>query len=490
MSTMSVHFASSVSRWETLEITLEGPSSGNPFVEVEVSARFRRGGRTVENRGFYDGQGVYKIRFLADREGEWEFVTTSNVPSLHAIPGSFQVIPARAGRHGPVRVSNQFHFAHEDDTPYLPIGTTCYVWTHQNDALEEKTLRTLKASPFNKMRMCVFPKHYDYNTNEPPRFPFEGTLAGGWDFRRPNPDFFQHLEKRIADLDALGIEADLIVFHPYDRWGFSTMDAATDDFYLRYLTARLVAYPNLWWALCNEYDLMTAKTTTDWERFAKILQESDPWDHLRSIHNCRPFYDHSRAWITHASIQRQDVYKTSEFTDQWRTQWGKPVVIDECAYEGNINWGWGNITGEELTRRFWEGAVRGGYVGHGETYLNDREELWWSKGGELVGTCPARIAFLKGVLEEAPQGGINPLPLGPSSWDVPAGGVAGEYYLFYFGFNQPTFRDLELPSDRRFQVDVIDTWNMTVTPLEGPKSGRFRVSLPGKQFMAIRARKV
>ncbi len=41
--------------------------------------------------------------------------------------------------------------------------------------------------------------------------------------RRPNPAFFAHLEQRIADLRALNIEADLILFHPYDRWGYATM---------------------------------------------------------------------------------------------------------------------------------------------------------------------------------------------------------------------------------------------------------------------------
>ena len=37
--------------------------------------------------------------------------------------------------------------------------------------------------------------------------------------------------------------------------------------------------------------------------------------------------------------------------------------------EGNIPQGWGNITGEEMVRRFWEGTVQGGYVGHGDTFL-------------------------------------------------------------------------------------------------------------------------
>ena len=132
--------------------------------------------------------------------------------------------------------------------------------------------------------------------------------------------------------------------------------------------------------------------------------------------------------------------------------------------------------------------MRGGYVGHGETYLNDREELWWSKGGELVGTSPRRIAFLRTMIEEGPKGGIDPIAMGRAYWDVPVGGVVGEYYLFYFGFNQTTFRDIDLPEDRKYQVDLVDTWNMTVTPLEGLKSGRFRVTLPGRQFMAIRAK--
>jgi hypothetical protein len=232
---------------------------------------------------------------------------------------------------------------------------------------------------------------------------------------------------------------------------------------------------------------MEAKATPDWERFAKIILENDPWDHLRSIHNCREFYDHTKSWITHCSIQRQDVYKTSELTAEWRERWHKPVVIDECAYEGNINWGWGNISGEEMTRRFWEGAVRGGYVGHGETYLNSREELWWSKGGELVGSSPPRIAFLRRILEEGPQGGIDPISMGPAYWDLPVGGVVDKFYLFYFGQSQPSYRVIDVPTTGHYRVEILDTWNMTVTPMPGLFSGKLKVELPARQFMAVRA---
>ena len=93
------------------------------------------------------------------------------------------------------------------------------------------------------------------------------------------------------------------------------------------------------------------------------LRKKDPYNHLRSIHNCIAFYDHSRPWITHCSLQRQDLYRHVEYTEDYRVRYGKPVVWDEIAYEGNIDMGWGNISGQELTRRFWEASLRGGYAG-------------------------------------------------------------------------------------------------------------------------------
>ncbi len=74
--------------------------------------------------------------------------------------------------------------------------------------------------------MCVFPKWYNYVEEEPQFYPYKiksqkkdnkGILKFEWDFTRFDPSFFQHLEKRIDDLNKLGIEADLIIFHPYDK---------------------------------------------------------------------------------------------------------------------------------------------------------------------------------------------------------------------------------------------------------------------------------
>ncbi|SBS72311.1 DUF5605 domain-containing protein [uncultured Microbacterium sp.] len=472
--------------WEPLELRFAGPSHGNPFVDVELEAVFTRDSGQVRVGGFYDGDGVYVVRALADTEGPWSFQTRSTARSLDGITGTVEVVAARDGAHGPVQVDG-FHFRHADGTRHRPLGTTAYAWTHQPEALQQQTLATLADAPFAKLRMCVFPKSYLYNADEPDDFPFVGSLAEGFDLTRFDPAHFRRLEQRVAELGALGIEADIILFHAYDRWGFADLGPAVDERYLRHVVRRLAGFANVWWSMANEYDLLWSKDIDDWERLAAVVGEEDPFGHLNSIHNCRPVYDYAKPWITHVSIQRVDVYRTAENTDQWREQWGKPVVIDECAYEGDIDQGWGNITGEEMVRRFWEGAVRGGYVGHGETYYPpalglEGEVLWWSKGGVLHGTSPDRIRFLEQLQSEAPEGVWDPLP---SDWDMPWGGAEGQVKVGYFGFNRPRFRNLIL-DDGGWRIEVIDTWGMTVETLPGVQRGQVRVELPGRQFMALR----
>ena len=466
-------------RWTIFEIALVGPATGNPFVDVQLSARFRHQNCTIEATGFYDGDGVYRVRFMPDTVGDWSYVTESNVAQLNGHSGEFTCVEPAPGNRGPVRVHDTYHFAYADGAPHRSVGTTCYAWAHQGDELEAQTLETLKSAPFNKMRMCVFPKHYTYSKNEPVYYPFERDEDGSWDFTRFNPAFFRHFEQRVGQLRDLGIEADLILFHPYDRWGFADMGADNDNRYLRYLVARLAAYRNVWWSMANEYDLMQSKSEADWDRFFRIVQESDPHQHLRSIHNCREFYDHGKPWVTHQSVQHNDVARTAE----WRQLYQKPVVVDECKYEGDIQQRWGNISAHELMHRFWLGTVGGGYVGHGETYLHPDDILWWSKGGVLHGDSTARIAFLRRILEESGTHGLEPF----HPWGA---GVEGQYYLYYFGVAQPAAWTLELPEGSDYRVDLIDPWAMTISPFDDTYSGKFTVDLPSRPHLALRIQAV
>src|ERR1035437_5755234 len=221
----------SVEQWGVFDKLLSGPTNGNPFVDVQFYTRFSFATSTVEVAGFYDGDGIYRVRFMPDKLGHWHYTTRSNRPELDGKTGEFTVTAPAVGNHGPVQVAYTYHFAYGDGTPFRPIGTTSYNWAHMIDALEEQTLASLAASPFNKIRMCIFPKHNPENTNELALYPFAGIPPKTWDYSRFNPQFFRHLEKRVADLRDRGIEAELILFDPYDkgRWGFDRMPAEVDD---------------------------------------------------------------------------------------------------------------------------------------------------------------------------------------------------------------------------------------------------------------------
>jgi hypothetical protein len=494
-----------VEQWGTFEVALKGPADGNPFLDVRLSAVFTDGGRMIEVPGFYDGEGVYRIRFMPTVPGSWRYDTRSNRWELTDKSGVFTVVPPRAGNRGPVGVRDTYHFAYADGTPFKPVGTTVYSWIHRPEEMQRRTLRTLAGAPFNKVRMLVFPQAHGVRHMPVERWPFAGTPPRGWDFTRFNPAFFRHLEARIADLRDLGIECDLILFHPYDDaegWGFETMDRETDERYLRYVVARLAAYRNVWWSIANEFDFLRTKTEADWDRYLQVVRDSDPCGHLRSIHNGRQIYDHNKPWITHVSMQNALAAEEPGRATLYRDVYRKPVIYDELKYEGSHHLRWARLSGPELVRNFWSCTVAGTYGGHGEYFADEREVVWLAQGGELKGESAPRLAFLRRVLEEGPARGLNP----SDHWQDPRmAGEPGRYYLIYFGADRPTSWAVRLyrtalVEGMEFSADVLDTWNMAVTPVPGvfttrkgdayfftDRDGR-EIPLPGRPWQAIRLR--
>ncbi len=163
----------------------------------------------------------------------------------------------------------------------------------------------------------------------------------------------------------------------------------------------------------------------------------------------------------------------------------KPIVIDELCYEGNIDNDWGNISAQEMTRRFWEITIRGGYAGHGETYVHPEDKLWWSHGGKLHGDSPVRLKFLLNVLNQ--NSGIS-LKLSDNDTRMAVEEIdlsGGAYRLLYFGLSRPSFKTFHFDDQFEYEVEIIDTWEMTIEST-GVFKGKFEVKLPGKEYMALR----
>lgn len=484
-----------VERWGVHEIVLRGPDKGNPYVDVTLTAVYQGAGQTFTVPGFYDGDGTFRVRFSPPQTGEWTWAVDSNLPALRN-SGRLTVIEPSPGNHGPVQVvPGGYHFLYADGSPYRQIGTTSYSWALQSDEKCELTLDTLSKSPFNKIRMLVFPNVPAVATD-----PFVRTGPGprDWDPTRIDPAYFRRYETRIQRLLELGIQADVVLYQPYDTArGYSDMTRTDDERYLRYVAARFGAYRNVWWSMANEYDGIKTKTLDDWDYLFQVLQSADPHNRLRSIHNKNIYYDARKPWITHASIQSSGAALDGLRAHFHRQFALKPVIFDEVAYEGNISERWGQLSGEQMTHRFWNTFVGGTYCGHGET-LNPEQKpsiSWLGQGGTLNGTSAPRLAFLKQIMEDGPAPGINALQ---PDWDYDIAGVDSQYYIRYFGESAPTEWEAVLPSGagQSYKVDIIDTWNMSITPAgvfsmaKVPRGaqdpGRPTIALPGTQWLAVR----
>ena len=484
----------SAEQWGVYEISLDGTSDGNPYLDVTLEAEFKHESHTVKVPGFYDGDGKFKVRFSPDQVGKWSFTTNSNVAELKDREGSFDCVAPTGNNHGPVRIVNTHYLEYADGTPFYAVGTTSYQWTSVKQSIQDKTVETLAKSPFNKMRMCVFPKSYSYgNDTEPWQYAFESRN----DFAKPNFEFFRNFDKRVRQLRDLGIQSDVILFHPYDRWGYQKMGKENNARYVRYLIARLSAYRNVWWSLANEWDVPRIKNEIDWDGIGTLLHNEDPHQRLRGIHNWyyaeSHFFDHSRPWVTHVSAQTYFFFNAIG----WREKYNKPLLFDEMRYEGDVSSSWGNMNAKDMTSYFWKAGLSGGYGTHGDTFKNDSDDetevRWWAKGGTLPGKSPERIAFFKKIMEEAPVAQMTPRLVKLSSRPVPEDipdridrkiidDLNNNIYVFskdgehYLAYTQDAGRtiELELAGDNEYALQVIDTWNMKVVAEKNVPAGDFQ----------------
>lgn len=477
-----------IEQWAVFDLELHGPSTGNPYLEIELSAIFTQEKLQVTVPGFYDGNGSYHIRFSPPIQGKWTYQTESNISELTEKKGNFLCVAPTGKNHGPVKIVDTFHLQYADSKPFYAVGTTAYQWTSVKQSIQEKTLKTLLDAPFNKIRMCLFPKSYIYgNQSEPWRYPYkrQGDLN---DFTQPDYLFFQNFDQRIKQLLDMEIQADVILFHPYDIWGYCKMGPEFNKRYVSYMIARISAYRNVWWSLANEWDVPEIKNTIDWEGIGILLQTTDPHQRLRGIHNWYGsedhFYDHSKTWITHVSAQTSQFYNAIK----WRNQYHKPLLFDEMRYEGDVPSNWGNLTGQDMASYFWMAGLSGGYPTHGETFKNPADDStevrWWAKGGTLVGASPERIKFFRSVMEQVPIYEMSPSIVCQSDPKTLKSNVyilskPGKFYLVYVPSKDQTI-EIELTGTENYKLDILDTWNMSMVEHRSINPGvfKFKSNLP------------
>ena len=209
-STQPLVYPTQAERWSPMELCLQGPSQGNPFMEQSVTAVFRCSNEEVTVSGFYDGDGVYRVRFMPSFQGTYSFTVASTFSQ--PLEGTFQVTPATGQNHGMVRVANTWHLATRTAHPITPWAPLAMCGPGRMTPSLPRRWKPSKTAPSINPLLCV-PKHYDYNLREPRSYPYEGTPMDAsvltsenfhqytgktegnhWDFFRFHPAHFRHLD--------------------------------------------------------------------------------------------------------------------------------------------------------------------------------------------------------------------------------------------------------------------------------------------------------
>ncbi len=245
----------------------------NPYASVTLRIEFRSPRfRTYAMPAFWDGGGKMIVRFTPPEAGPWTYKVTSNVPSFDGRQGMFSA--AASDAPGFVVVANVHHWATDNQQlvignikPHLWMGTIADRFAFDNEAGFQQELSDSAQNKFNH---------------------FRGSILGGMNDRalvysgpdRPNPAYFDQLDRRIAELHKRGITTDLMLASNPECITELFPDTQGRERFIRYVVARYAAF-NITWQGFEEFeDYANGRALL--KELGLDLKKLDPYQHPRS----------------------------------------------------------------------------------------------------------------------------------------------------------------------------------------------------------------
>jgi hypothetical protein len=261
-----------IQRWHCHDVQIRtNQEVGSPF-EAQAAGRFvhQESGRELRLPGFYEGDGVWVVRFSPDIEGLWSYeaqVATDGENVVEA-RGAIHCVPNTNDRiHGKLRIDPEQRqaFRYEDGTSYILVGYEAD-WLFALDLEHEQLIRTepfldkIADSGFNHIVMNVYAHANDwgqidnagnYDYSKPPMWPFGGTNDEP-DYRTINTSFFKKLDLVIGAMQSRGLVAHLMIYVWNKRVNWPGSDSPEDNRYFDYVVSRYQAYSNVVWDIAKE----------------------------------------------------------------------------------------------------------------------------------------------------------------------------------------------------------------------------------------------
>ncbi len=202
-----------VGRWMKYERNFNSQKTyENPLYDVKsFVVKFTSPAGKVHNiSAFWDGGTTWRVRFAPDEVGTWSYVTEcsdENNSGLDNQKGTFQCVD-KASPHdiytkgGIVRPKASYYLSHADGTPFF--YTACTAWNgalKSTDAEWDTYLKDRVANHYNVIQFVTTQwRGGSKNSQGQVAFTGSGRIS-------LNPEFFQHLDKKVDEINAHGLVA-------------------------------------------------------------------------------------------------------------------------------------------------------------------------------------------------------------------------------------------------------------------------------------------
>ncbi len=238
----------------------------NPYLTAQLQAEFRSPRfKTYLMPAFWDGAGKMILRFTPTEAGPWTYRITSNLAGLDGKQASFNAAASEAP--GFVRPANIHHWATENKKPHLWMGYIADRFPFDSAPDFEQKLDQAAQNKFTH---------------------FRGSILGGAGDRarvflapdKPNPAYFDELDRRVLAIHQRGLTADLILASNPQYVSSLFPDWQSRERFIRYIVARYAPMNVTWQGLEEFEDYAGGRALL--KELGLDLKKLDPYDHPRS----------------------------------------------------------------------------------------------------------------------------------------------------------------------------------------------------------------
>lgn len=301
----TVASGSRIPQWSRFELSARVRATyANPFRDVTVIAELTSPAqRTKSVRGFYDGEGIWRVRFAPDETGLWQYrLIVRDEAGEDQDEGTFTCTSPRHGGFVGISSDNPTRLALTDGSPFVVIGGGCFApwepWATGGKSFEHY-LELHQAHGMNALRVFLYQEFHRGKARDA----MVNLLAEGA-LDRFDVALCRRFDEFMTAAANRGVHASIALFdhwpvkNDWDRYAYAAGNGGAcltqqelftspqafeqQKFFIDYVVARWGAFSNVMaWEIWNEIDLVSADALTKDGPAMKWHRELV--EHIRSV---------------------------------------------------------------------------------------------------------------------------------------------------------------------------------------------------------------